>query len=138
MGKILDGILKVGVPQGTWSSKSIYILNEKFKTYLNAPLVVSFGSLKEEATKFIMSHYQKGKLWLSNLVEITPKRIVCITSLPTSRHLVPMMLNNCPLIEGIIGRKVGKNSKGLMINQIQKLSIKWTTIITSNCLKILG
>ena len=49
-----------------------------------------------------------------------------------------MGLNNSPLVEELTGSKDGKNSKGVMINQIHNLSMKWKTILVSICLKILG
>lgn len=46
---------KWSYPQGVWKLEVIYLENSKIRNYLNAPLVATFGNLKEEATKFIIS-----------------------------------------------------------------------------------
>ena len=92
--------------------------NAKIRSYLNSPLVAAFGTLKEEATKFIMSQYIKGKLWLPDPIKIKPDLISYITGLLALRDLVPMGSRNSPLVEELTSRKCRKNSKGVAINQI--------------------
>lgn len=85
---------KWAYPQVTWISESVYLANAKIKLYLNAPLVATFGTLKEESIKFIMSQSHKGMLWLPNPVEITLELISYISSLLAVGDLVPMVLKS--------------------------------------------
>lgn len=60
-GKYWNNFKKWECPQGNWSEESVYLTNAKIRSYGNAPLLPLFGSLKEEASKFIVSRYQRGK-----------------------------------------------------------------------------
>lgn len=61
-----------GCPSGHCVGYSIYLVNIGIQSYLNSPLIAPFGNLKEEAAKFNISCYHKGKLWLPKVVSITP------------------------------------------------------------------
>lgn len=99
-------------------------------------MVVAFRNLEEDAPKFILSWYHSRKLWLRDPLEITHELIVDITILLAVRYLVPMGSKNCPLVKEFTRTKTGNNSKRTIINQIQNLSMEWTTIIVFVCLTI--
>lgn len=51
----------------------------RIKSYLNAPIIDNFGTLKEKAVKFIVSRYHDGKIWLDQPITINNKLINFIT-----------------------------------------------------------
>ena len=110
--------------------------NAKIKSYLNAPFLASFGTLREEATKFLISQHHDAKLWLPVPIEITTNLIRYIYDLPASNDPIPMGSKNSPLIKEFIRIKAGKNSKGVIINHIQYPIVKWIAITI--CLTVLG
>ena len=78
------------------------------------PIVDNFGTLKEEATKFLMSRYHDDKIWLSQPFTINTKLINFITDLPLNGDQVPVEFENLALLEKFTGSSQrGKNSKGL-------------------------
>ena len=40
------------------------VMAARIKSYLNAPIIDNFGTLKEEAAKFLVSRYHDRKIWL--------------------------------------------------------------------------
>lgn len=62
----------------------------RIKSYLNAPIVDNFGTLKEEVVKLLVSRYHDGKIWLDQPISITNKLINFITSLPLYEESVPV------------------------------------------------
>ena len=111
----------------------------RIKSYLNAPIVDNFGTLKEEATKFLVSRYHDGKIWLDQPITINAKIINFITGLPLNGDLVPVGSKNPALLEKFTrSSERGKNSKGLQINSIESPLVKWTVLIISICLTIYG
>lgn len=99
----------------------------------------NFDKLKEEAAKFLVIAYHDGKIWLDELIEITPKLINFITGIPIKGDLVPIVVKNMALVEKFTGSSSkGKNSKGLQINSIEIPIVKWVTLIVSIYLTSLG
>lgn len=138
MGRYWNTFKKWAYPEGNWNVDSVYLTNAKITSYLNAPLITPFGALKEEATKFIVNRYHIGKFWLHELVDVTPVLISYITGLPANGDLFLISTKNPTLLEELIGSKASKNSKGVMINDITNMEVKWTTIIVSICLTNFG
>jgi hypothetical protein len=109
------------------------------KSYLNAPIINNFGTLKEEAAKFLVRRYHDDKIWLDQLITINAKLINFINDLPLNGDQVPIGSKNPALLEKFIGSSQrGKNSKCLQINSIESPSIKLTTLIISICLTNFG
>ena len=75
----------------------------RIKSYLNAPIIDNFGTLKEEAVKFLVSRYHDGKIWLDQPITINSKLINFITNLPLNGEPVPVGSKNPALLEKFIG-----------------------------------
>ena len=89
--------------------------------YANAPLMASFGGTKEAAVKFIISQYHNGKFYFDRPVEISSEVIYKLTGL--SNQGDPMLVDiKEEMVKPLTGTPYEKNSKGLMISQIQS----WT------------
>ena len=70
----------------------------KIKSYLNAPIIDNFGTLKEEAVKFLVSRYHDGKIWLDQPITINNKLINFITGLSLNGEPVPVGSKNPSLL----------------------------------------
>ena len=116
------------------------VTTTRIKSYLNAPIVDNFGSLKEEVVKFIVSWYHDGKIWLDQPIATIGKLINFTTGLPLNGEHVPISSKNPALLEKFRGStQRGKNSKGLQINSIESsLAAKYTALIISIYLMIFG
>lgn len=75
----------------------------RIKSYLNAPIINNFGTLKEEVVKFLMSWYHDGKIWLDQPITINAKLINFITDLPLNGDQVPVGSKNPALLEMFTG-----------------------------------
>ena len=75
----------------------------RIKSYLNAPIIDSFRTLKEEAVKFPVSWYHDGKIWLDQPITINNKLINFITSLTLNGEPAPIGSKNPTLLEKFIG-----------------------------------
>lgn len=73
------------------------------KSYLNAPIIDNFRTLKEEVAKFLVSRYHDGKIWLDQPITINAKLINFITDLPLNGDQVPVGSKNPALLEKFIG-----------------------------------
>ena len=71
----------------------------RIKSYLNAPIIDNFGTLKEEVMKFLVSQYHDGKIWLDQPITINARLINFITGLPLNGDQVPIGSNNPALLE---------------------------------------
>ena len=101
--KCLNRIRKAKLDEHNWpknwvemrewakSENAWNITATRIKSYLNAPIIGNFRTLKEEAAKFIISRYHDEKIWLDQPITITRKLINFITSLP---------LNGEPILVG--------------------------------------
>ena len=49
--------------------------------YINAPIMASFGGMKETTVKFIISPYHNGRFYFDQLVEISAEVISKLTGL---------------------------------------------------------
>lgn len=115
------------------------IMVARIKSYLNAPIIDNFRTLKEEAVKFLVSRYHYDKIWLDQPITMNNRLINFITSIPVNGDHVPVRSKNPALLEKFIGSsQKGMNLKGLQINSIKSSSVKWTTLILSICLTISG
>ena len=86
--------------------------------YINAPFMASFGGRKETIVNFIISRYNNGRFYFNKPVEISGEAIYKLTSLSNQGDPVPVGIKE-GLVEELTGSSLGKNSKGLMISQIQ-------------------
>ena len=71
----------------------------KIKSYLNAPIIDNFGTLKEEAVKFLVSQYHTRKIWLDLPIIINNKVINFIIGLPLNGEPVLVRSKNPTLLE---------------------------------------
>jgi hypothetical protein len=71
----------------------------RIKSYLNAPIVDNFGTLKEETTKFLVSQYHDDNIWLDQPITINAKLIKFITGLLMNGDPVPVGSKNHALLE---------------------------------------
>ena len=94
--------------------------------YINAPIMASFGGMKETTVKFIISRYHNGRFYFDRSVEISGEVISKLTGLSNQGKSVPVRTEE-GLIEELTGSASGKNSKGLMISQRQT----WTSQIVA-------
>ena len=79
------------------------IMVARIKSYLNAPIIDSFGALKEEVVKFLVSRYYDGKIWLDHPITINKKLINFITGLPLNGELVQVRSKNPTLLDKFKG-----------------------------------
>ena len=86
--------------------------------YINASIMANFGGMKETAVKFIISRYYNGRFYFDQPVEISGELISKLTGLSNQGEPVPVGIKE-GLLEELTGSSSGKNSKGLMISQIQ-------------------
>lgn len=89
------------------------IMTTMIKSYLNAPIIDSFGTLKEEAVKLLVSHdtlkeesikflvsrYHEGKICLDQPITINSKLIIFITGLPLNGEPILVRSKNPTLLE---------------------------------------
>ena len=86
--------------------------------YINAPLMASFGGTKETAVKVIISRYHNDRFYFDRPVKISSEVIYKLIGLSNQGDPVPVRIKE-GLVEELTGSTSGKNSKGLMISQIQ-------------------
>ena len=70
------------------------------------------------AVKFIISRYHNGKFYFNTPVDISAEVIYKLTGLSNQGDPVPISITK-GMVEQLIGTSSRKNSKGLMISQIQ-------------------
>ena len=87
-------------------------------SYMNTPFMASFGRTKETPVKFIISQNHNGKFYFDRPVEISAEVIYKLTGLSNQGDSVPIGIKE-GLVERLTGTPSGKNSKGIMISQIQ-------------------
>ena len=75
----------------------------RIKSYMNAPIIDNFGTLKEEVVKILVSRYHDGKIWLDQPITINNKLINFIIDLPLNGELVPIGSKNPTLLEKFTG-----------------------------------
>ena len=109
----------------------------QIKSYLNAPIIDNFRTLKEEVVKFLVSRYHDDKIWLDQPITINARLRNFITGLLLNGDQVLVESKNPALLEKFTGStQRRKNSKGLQINSIESSLVRWTTLILSICLTI--
>ena len=87
-------------------------------SYMNTPLLVSFSGTKETVVKFIIIRYHNGKYYFDRPIEIFDEVIYKLTKLSNQGEPIPIDIKE-GLVERLPRTPSGKNSKGLMISQIQ-------------------
>ena len=97
----------------------------------------SFGGIKETAVKFIISHYHNSRFYFDKPVDIFSEVIYKLTGLSNQGEPVPVGIKE-GLVEEITGSTSGKNSKGLMIIQIQARTPKIVAKIITTTLTPTG
>ena len=90
------------------------VQNSSILQYPNAPLMASFGGMKEAAVKFIISHYHNDRFYFDQPIDITGDVILMLTGLSNKGDLVPIGIKE-GLVQELTGTLTGKNSKGLII-----------------------
>ena len=86
--------------------------------YMNTPVMASFGGTKETTVKLIIIWYHKGRFYFDRPVEIYGEVIYKLIGLSNQGDPIPVGIKE-GLVEQLTGSPLGKNSKGLMISQIQ-------------------
>ena len=86
--------------------------------YINAPFMASFGGTKETTVKFIISRYHNDRFYFDRPVAISGEVIFKLIGLSNQGDPVPVGIKE-GLVEELTGSSSDKNSKGLMISQIQ-------------------
>ena len=99
--------------------------------------MASFGGTKETIVKFTISRYHNGKFYFNTPVEISAETIYKLTGLSNKGDLVPVAIKE-GLVERITGTPIGKNSKGLIIGQVQATTPKIVSKIMSTGLTVTG
>lgn len=122
---------KQDFPDGHQNLKYIILANAKIHSYLYAPLIAPFSTLKEDDAKVIVSQYHNEKLWIPEPVDITIDLIAHITGLPTIVDPIPVSSKNLLLLKEPTGSWANKNSKGIMINHIANMEMKYKVAIVS-------
>ena len=108
-----------------------------FLTYINAPLMENFAGTKDIIAHFIVSRYHNGKFYFDRPVEISTNIIERLTKLSNKGERVPVKSNR-GLVEKLTRTPVGKNSRGLVISQIQFTAPKILVKIVSAGLTTTG
>ena len=80
--------------------------------------MASFEGTKETTVKFIISRYHNGRFYFDRPVDISGEVIYKLTGLLNQGEPVLVGIKE-GLVEELTGSASGKNSKGLMIRQIQ-------------------
>ena len=111
--------------------------NSTIMNFMNAALMESFGGTKETIVKFIISWYHNGKFYFDTPVEISAETIYKLTALSNKGDLVLVGIKE-GLVEKLTGTPTGKNSKGLIIGQVQANTPKMVAKIVSTGLTITG
>jgi hypothetical protein len=96
-----------------WKEETNFLEQEGICHFLGAPQIAEFDGWKEEAAKFLISHYHSGYLWLNYLVEIMGGMIHMITGIPHGGTHVPKTINTNDWLQILTGRMSTKNLKGL-------------------------
>ena len=92
-------------------------------SYINAPLIMSFGGTNEIIEKLILSQYHNGKFYFDKHVEISSEVIYKLTGLSNKGEPIPVGIKD-GLIERLTGTLIGMNSKGLIIGKIKSTTPK--------------
>ena len=111
--------------------------DSKIMNFINALLMAIFGGMKETIVKFIISRYDNGKFYFDTPMEISTKTIYKLTGLSNKGDPVPVGIKE-GLVEKLMGTPTGKNSKGLIIGQIQATTPKIVAKIVSIGLTVTG
>ena len=111
--------------------------NSTIMNFLNAPLMEIFGGMKETIVIFIINRYQNGKFYFDTLVEISAEAIYRLTGIYNKGDPVPGGIKE-GLVERLTGTPTGKNSKGLIIGQVQATTPKMVAKIVSTGLTVTG
>ena len=85
---------------------------------MNTMFMASFRGTKERAVKFIISRYHNGRFYFGRPVEISGEVIYKLIGLSNQGDPVLVGIKE-GLVEQLTRSPLGKNSKGLMISQIQ-------------------
>ena len=86
--------------------------------YINSPFMASFGGTKETTVKFIISRYHNDRFYFDRPVKISGEVIYKLFGLSNQGDPVPVGIKE-GLVEKLTRSPSRKNSKGLMISQIQ-------------------
>ena len=91
--------------------------------YMNTVFMASFGGTKEMVVKFIISRYHNSRFYFDRPVEISGEVIYKLTGISNQGDPVPVNIKE-GMVERLTGTPLGKNSKGIMISQIQSRTPK--------------
>jgi len=121
-----------------WNPRVNYIEKVRIREILEVPLVAYLQGMKEEAKKYLVSRYHNGKLWLDQPHSIFRTTINLITRLPYKEPKVPTTANVIHWLTKLIGGASRKNSRGLVIIQVQEPLARWICTIFSLFLTLAG
>ena len=96
-----------------------------------------FGGTKDIIAQFIISQYDNGKFYFDRLVEILGDIIYRLAELSNKGEPIPVRSNPC-LFNKLTRTSSGKNSRGLVISQIQYTTPKIVAKIISTGLTTTG
>ena len=99
--------------------------------------MASFGGTKETAVQFIISQYHNGRFYFDRPIDISREVISKLTSLSNKGEPVLVRIKE-GLGEELTGSVSGKNSKGLMISQIQARTPQIVAKIIATALTPIG
>ena len=100
-----------------WREEAQRLSTSTILSYMNAPLMDRFADTKEVIGKFIVSRYHNGKFYFDTPVEIIDNLIYRLIGSSNKGDPVPVRLN-LGLMEELTCTPVGRNSRGMIINQI--------------------
>ena len=118
------------------TEEGLKINHRTIMNYMNTPLMTSFGGTKETIAKFIINQYHNWKFYFDKPVEISGETIYKLTRLSNKCDLVPVGIKE-GLVEIITRMPKGKNSKGLIVRQIQASTPKMVAKIVSTGLTVM-
>ena len=87
------------------------IQHSSIVSYVNAPLMASFGGTKETTVKFIISRYHNDRFYFDKLADIYGEVIYKLTGLSNKGDPVPFGIKE-GLVEELTGSASAKTRKG--------------------------
>ena len=100
------------------TTKSQKVSANTILSYLNAPLMAVFRGMNDIIANFIVSQYYNGKLYFDRPIEVSGDIIYRLTRLFKKGEPIPIK-SNLGLVKKLAETPAGKNSKGIVISQIQ-------------------
>ena len=135
--RIWAEIKKLAYEKKKMTEEGLKINHSTIMNYMNAPIMAILRGTKETISKFIISQYPYGKFYFNKLVEISVETIYKLTRLSNKGDPIPVGIKE-GLVERLTGTPTGKNSKGLIVVQLQASTPKMVAKIVSTGLTVIG